>query len=561
MGEAVQSISSSETLQKELSRTGVFRAISDDPIAVDRIASAERVLIYFAAYRAVLACTLCLAYWKFNDLFTLGLVLPKIATPSFLIYLVGSGVLFVLAIFRMPALVGQLRLQFGFDVIMLALLTCSSGGTRSGIAILILISVACAALCARGRFAIGYAAAAALMLLVQQVYLSLAMEWPISDFSGAGLTCMAYFAVSIVARGLAGYADVSEKIAEARGLDVANLAQINELVLQEIPDAVMVVDERGVIRQKNARTIEWLGPIPPEARGRLGDYCPPLASRLQAWRVAPTSINALNADVTLPDVNSLAMDGRDVSVRFVEIGSTALPTTVIFLEDLARTKQAAQQIKLASLGRLTASIAHEIRNPLSSIAHATELLQEDTNRNPADVRMLKIVHDNAQRIDRLIEEVLYLNRRDRAKPEFINASIYLEEFVDNFCQVEAVSKDLIGIECELTETLQFDRTHLDQIVWNLLRNAVRYCSKKPGAILLYCRTMPQAVQLGVIDDGSGVSAKDLNHLFEPFFTTDAQGTGIGLYMARELSEANGAQLEYVPTALTSGAHFRLSRLF
>jgi two-component system, NtrC family, sensor histidine kinase PilS len=317
-----------------------------------------------------------------------------------------------------------------------------------------------------------------------------------------------------------------------------------------------------VIRQKNARTIEWLGPIPHETRGRLGDYCPPLASRLQAWRLAPIGLNALysNSSVALSNADSLSMDGRDVSVRFVEIGSTARPTTVIFLEDLARTKQAAQQIKLASLGRLTASIAHEIRNPLSSIAHATELLQEDENRNPADARMLKIVHDNAQRIDRLIEEVLYLNRRDRAKPEFINASIYLEEFVDNFCQVEAVSKDLIGIECELTETLRFDRTHLDQIVWNLLRNAVRYCSKKPGSILLYCRTMSQTVQMGVIDDGSGVSTKDLHHLFEPFFTTDAQGTGIGLYMARELSEANGAQLEYVPTALTSGAHFRLSRL-
>ena len=215
-------------------------------------------------------------------------------------------------------------------------------------------------------------------------------------------------------------------------------------------------------------------------------------------------------------------------------------------------------MKLASLGRLTANIAHEIRNPLSAINHATELLLEEPGlRGQSHARMLQIIHDNTQRLDRMVQDVLKLNRRDQATREHFKLGTYLRTFVSEFSEIEKIPANTILIDIDGNPTVAFDRSHLNQVMWNLCRNALRYSRKQPGSILLRVRPGPRqgTIGLSVIDDGTGVAEALRGHLFEPFFTTASSGTGLGLYIAREICDANGATLEYVDRSV--GAEFTL----
>jgi len=281
----------------------------------------------------------------------------------------------------------------------------------------------------------------------------------------------------------------------------------------------------------------------------LQDYAPTLAARLEQWRRDPGAVF---------DPLRTVQTHRPTAARFVQAGISRNVGVVIFLEDLTRVQQQAQQLKLASLGRLTANIAHEIRNPLSAINHATELLLEETAlRSPSQARMLQIIHDNSQRLDRMVQDVLKLNRRDRAVREHFDLGDYLETFSAEFCEIEKVAADTIRVEAEIEATIHFDRSHLNQIMWNLCRNALRYCQKRAGSIVVNMQSGPRegTVELSVIDDGMGIAESLRAHLFEPFFTTASSGTGLGLYIAREICEANAATLAYVERPV--GAQFSL----
>jgi two-component system sensor histidine kinase PilS (NtrC family) len=231
---------------------------------------------------------------------------------------------------------------------------------------------------------------------------------------------------------------------------------------------------------------------------------------------------------------------------------------VIFIEDMGRMRVQATQMKLVALGRLTASIAHEIRNPLSSIGHAADLLKEDPEQHEDSKRLLEIVQNNVGRLDRIVQEVLLLNRRDRAQAESIDAVPYLTNFAHEFCATEKVPDGCLDVQVRTTQRLWFDRQHLDQVLWNIGRNAWRHSKKTTGSVRMVVAPSPAPGRLtiDVIDDGPGVAKEAQAHLFEPFFTTEAQGTGLGLYIARELCEANSARIECVEE--TGGGHFRIS---
>ncbi len=248
----------------------------------------------------------------------------------------------------------------------------------------------------------------------------------------------------------------------------------------------------------------------------------------------------------------------ELQVHFVPIGTGDPAPTVVFVEDIGRMRAQAQQMKLVALGRLTASIAHEIRNPLSSIGHAAELLDEGAAIAPSERRLLEIIRSNVHRLDRIVQEVLYLNRRDRAQQEAIEAGAYIANFAQDFAVSEKIAVDLLDVQVRTSQRLWFDRQHLDQVLWNLLRNAWRHGRKQTGSAQLRVEPSPVQgrLQIEVADDGPGVAREHQAHLFEPFFTTDAQGTGLGLYIARELCEANGAKLEYVEGP--GGGRFRIT---
>jgi two-component system, NtrC family, sensor histidine kinase PilS len=508
-----------------------------------------RTLAVFCLYRVVLSLFVGVAFIYLNRFFNFGVVAPAAVLPTVIAYSIAAIVLLVPARVREPNLTIQVTAGVIVDVVAIVMLMYASGGVRSGLGVILLVTLAAAGLITRGRLVYFHAAVAALAVLLEQTFQTWRFDAGPQEFVQAGLTSAAFFATAGLASTLARYARTSEQIAEERKIDLANLSQINELVIRDMQDGILVVDGAGRIRQHNPRATQLLGPLPATRLPELAEYAPEIARLLESWRQG--------SETTYMQLRT-ARSARELQVHFVPIGAGNPLPTVIFIEDVGRMRQQAQQMKLVALGRLTASIAHEIRNPLSSIGHAAELLEEDSSVGEAEKRLIAIINANVSRLDRIVQEVLYLNRRDRAQPEAIDPMPYLTNFANEFCAAEKVPADGIDIQVRTTQRIVFDRQHLDQVLWNLARNAWRHCRRQMGSVrmVVWPAPAPGRLLIDVHDDGPGVAPEALQHLFEPFFTTMPQGTGLGLYIARELCEGNGARIEYVENP--AGGQFRIT---
>jgi two-component system sensor histidine kinase PilS (NtrC family) len=307
---------------------------------------------------------------------------------------------------------------------------------------------------------------------------------------------------------------------------------------------VLVVDGRGAIRQFNARAERLLGPLPAGGEVALAQYAPTLAAQYEQWR----NRAGVDSGAGMPYSSS-------ESARFVPIGGNRELGAVIFIEDQTRVQAQARQLKLAALGRLTANIAHEIRNPLGAISHAAQLLREEPALGDTAVRLITIINENSGRLDRMVSDVLRLNRGERAHRERFRLADFLSGFIEQFSQIEKIDPGVFRVEPAADPEVLFDRSHLNQVMWNLCRNALRHCRRGPASIVIRVSLERggSVVKLDVVDDGPGVILEARAQLFEPFFTTSAGGTGLGLYIAREVCEANGATLDYVETP--RGAQF------
>jgi len=507
-----------------------------------------RTLGYFNIYRLISALVFWVLAWRFAGVINLGaegsaLYLSVCAVYASLSVLFAVGILW-----RKPQFQWQITAHMLADIVCILGLMHTSGGVESGLGLMLLVSLAAAGLISRGRYAFLYAALATIAVLGEDTWRFLRVGGE-HNFLQAAMMSVGYFAVAALAFLLARYAQDSERLAAQRGIDLANLSQVNQLVIRDMKDGVLVVDSDYRVRTYNERTEALLGPMPLGASmPRLQEYSAELAGWLSSWRRDPTT--------ALTDMRS-PVTAAPIRLRYVPIENAPKAGTLVFLEDIGEEQAEARQIKLAALGRLTANIAHEIRNPLSAISHAAELLGEEGERTEIEQRMLRIIRDNAVRLDRMVQEVLQLNRRDRAQPEIIDPVSYLNTFADDFCHVEKVARDVFSLEIDSELPWFFDRNHLHQVLWNLTRNAYRHGQKQRGSVR-FCLTqapMHDYRQLDIIDDGPGVDPEQRNQLFEPFFTTANQGTGLGLYIARELCEANNAFLDYVDVA--PGGQFRI----
>lgn len=507
-----------------------------------------RSLYYFNIYRLVVAGIFIVTTWIFQEsLF--GSQDKLLFLYGSMAYLVFGGLSLVTLDARRPRFVPQLSMQVGADIVFVAVLMYASGGIQSGLGILLLASLAGAGLVSRGRMTLFFAALASIAVLLEETYMVLKLDVPPAQYVQAGLLSMGYFATAWLAHALARYTVASERLAQQRGIDLANLAQVNQLVIQDMQDGVLVVDGPGRVRQRNTQAERLFGePVALLAEPRLQDYSSALAERFRVWKA--------DRDAHF-DLLRIGATNRLVRTRFVPIKQDRSFGAVIFLEDMSRVQAQAQQLKLAALGRLTANIAHEIRNPLSAISHAAELLQEEHHASPTQPRLLRIIQDNAQRLNRMVQDVLQLNRRDRANPEPFRLEGFMRTFVEEFCLSEKVPMSAFNLEVATDGAVSFDRSHLNQVLWNLCRNAWRHCRKRDGSIRLRAINgqSGNGVSLEVIDDGPGIDAALRGQVFEPFFTTVASGTGLGLYIAREICEANGAALDCLEDA--PGGHFRI----
>jgi two-component system sensor histidine kinase PilS (NtrC family) len=503
-----------------------------------------RSLFFFNAYRLLVALLLLMsvAIWGTNLWFgSRDLTLFVTATVGYVVF--GVACFALISTRRRFNL--QLTLQVAADVGFIVILLYASGGLSAGLGLLLLTTLAGAGLISRGRMTLFFAAIAVIGVLLEQTYEMFALGAQEPQFVQAGLLSAAYFAIAWLAHALARYSVASEQLAAQRGIDLANMEQVNRLVIRDMQDGVLVVDERGAIRQCNTRAERMLGALP---RGRadatLVEYAPALAAQFEEWR------GRADADAgPRPPLHN------NINARFVPIGGSRQVGAVIFLEDQSRIQAEARQLKLAALGRLTANIAHEVRNPLGAISHAAQLLQEEPGVSGTSARLITIINENSHRLDRMVNDVLRLNRGDRAHRERFGLAEFLDGFVDQFSQIEKIEPGIFHIELAAEPKVLFDRSHLNQVMWNLCRNALRHSRRGPASISIKVSVerAGSIVKLDVVDDGPGVAPESRTQLFEPFFTTAAGGTGLGLYIAREVCEANGATLDYVEAA--RGAQF------
>ncbi len=507
-----------------------------------------RSIYFFNLYRLALSGLFVFLVSTFGDALSLGSRAPSLFFRTSLIYILLTLVSLLTIKLRRPRFSLQLAFLVGTDIVCITVLSHASGGIQSGLGVLLLVSLTATGLISRGKITLFFAALASIAVLLQHSYAVLTQDAAVAQYVQAGLLSTAYFAVAWLAHTMSKYAIASENLAALRGVDLANMAETNRLVIQDMPDGVLVVNERGMVRQYNPGVERLLGYTFSNTDNVTLESCAPLlADRFADWRQHQRRGH---------EVLRLPITNHQVRVRFLPVQREGFGGAIIFLEDMQRVQAQAQQIKLAALGRLTANIAHEVRNPLSSISYATELLQEEKH-DPAQTRLFQIIMDNAARLNSIVEDVLQLNRRDRVHSEDYNLAEKLPLYIEGLGHTQGVPQEIFLIKVASACVISFDPGHLDQVLWNLCRNALRYCSKLAGSVQLCAwRSNEGRTVLEILNDGPPVAPETVQQLFEPFFTMTAGGTGLGLYIARELCEANGATLEYRQPA-KGGACFRI----
>ena len=499
-----------------------------------------RSIGFFNLYRIIISTVFVFSYWAFANQglwenYNSSLYL-KLSISYFIFSLFAAASTWA----RWPSFDRQVLQQTSADILFIVALMFAAGGIKSGIGLLLIIAIIAASLISEGRLALFYAALASISLLLEQSYQLVSWEEHYDEYSHAVMLCISCFATAWLAHSFAKRTLKSEALATQREVDLENLAQINTLITQEMQDGVIVVDRNYKVRHHNQQA-EGLLSLDSQAwyAKSLEECAPELANLMHKW-VTHSLEGASNT------IKFHWFD-RELRLRFMPVADNRNQGAVIFIEDWSQMQAQAQQLKLAALGRLTANIAHEIRNPLSAISHANQLLQEDASNDVTSQRMLQIIADNVERMDQMVKDVLELNRRDRTKQELINLGHFIEDFHHHFCQVEKVPESVLKIESSSSPIfIEFDKRHLHQILWNLCRNGWRHCKQRDGSLRITIIPHQQSknIQVHVSDDGPGVEDINTTHLFEPFFTTESTGTGLGLYIARELSEANGASLKY-----------------
>ena len=503
-----------------------------------------RSLRFFCFYRLAVVVLFMVASLIYGDVLNVGSLDPTLFRRAVMTYGLAAVVFVVMIVPRKVPFGTQLFAQVMADIAFITIMMYASGGQRSGLAVLLLMVLAGAGLVGQGRMSLFFAAVASMAMLFEQALQTLRRDADPADFFRTGLICVGFFGMAVTARLLARRVVANEELAQQRGRELASQLAISNRIISDMSEGVLVLDRRGFVRQSNANADRLL--LVRRDASNLSDWAPQLARRLFADTVSPDEATEIIR----------APSGFVVRLRLLA-SSIATPNPVAYVEDMERVQLQAQQMKLAALGRLTTNIAHEVRNPLSAISHAAELLSEDEVDSQRR-RLAAIIGDNAGRLNQLVTEVLELGRRDRAHPESLQWHVFMQAFVDelHLKDPSAVTRTVWAGD---DVTLWFDRNHLFRVLWNLMTNALRHASDDPGAIQIHMSKLPDArACLDIVDDGPGIDAALRAQIFEPFVTSHGAGTGLGLYIARELCEANGAHLELIEEGAAQGGHFRVT---
>ena len=500
----------------------------------------------YTGYRTLLSVVL-LATFLYTDTQFVGSHNPGLFFYTVCTYLAINLITLIVVIPKQ----NQFSLQFLFvsffiDTVATVLITDASNGINSGIEILLVAIVAAASIMLPMRLALLIASLASLMIIADTISLINNRALQHSSLVPSGLIGFILFITVYIITNLTKRIRSATEVAEQRAVDVGKLQQLNREIIQRMRTGIVVTNSSGYIKMANEAAAELLG-NKHLSQAYKAPHSNPLPStlsqQLAEWMQFP--------QYHMPTFRATET-GPEIQASFSALNKDQQEDILIFLENNHFVTQRAQQIKLASLGRLTASIAHEIRNPLSAVSHASQLLDESDELNEADRRLADIIQNHCLRMNQIIENVVQLSQRKAPKSEKIFLHKYLENFINEYTQGNH------NHPCNITLTYDsdthiaiVDTSQLHQVITNLVDNGLRYSYQHTNQATLKFNVQINPVThlpvLDIIDDGMGVSEEHRELLFEPFHTTETKGTGLGLYISRELCEANQARLDYIRT--------------
>jgi|TARA_B100000315_G_scaffold253712_1_gene293127 two-component system sensor histidine kinase PilS (NtrC family) len=503
-------------------------------------------------YRGLLGLSLLAVFFQATIETRIGIVYRELFVLVAIGYTLINLISAVALQFLPPRLISHRRLSFllvCYDIASLTTMMLLSGGVGSGLGVLILVTVACGAIIVTGRAAPLVPALASIAVLFEESYLALSLPSAQYDYFQAGILGILYFAFWYTIQTLSNRIRENDIRALTQAAELADLERINRLIVQRMRTGIVLVDHKNNIRMSNQSARGLLGERPDNELTRLPVM---LLERLERWRNDLTMRSPpFQADAATPEVRANFLPVRP---------NDAYGDVTIFIEDIGEIQQQAQQLKLASIGRLSASIAHEIRNPLGAISHAAQLLHESDSLDQGDERLTEIIHAHCIRMNDVIENVLDMSRRIKPSPERMNLKAQVENFRDEFRETAKEAEIVIDISPSETE-IRMDPSQLRQVLTNLVTNGIRYSRQRTGCSWVRIAggidVLTERPYLSIEDDGLGVPAENVANLFEPIFTTETSGTGLGLYVSRELCESNQARLSYSPLR-GHGSCFRIT---
>ncbi len=511
--------------------------------AVDEPDLGWRVLATLNAFRLFIAAALLLLVVATSQPLPFGNRYPLVFSAMASAYLMFAVVFGIALRQRRAPLNVQAVTSILVDTVAVAVMMYTSDGISSGLGGLLVVFVGAGSLALPTQMPSILAATATFAVLGEEVLAGLAgFE---TNYPAAGLLSAIIFAMALAARPLARRIQVSEALARQRGVDLQNLSELNEYIVQHLRESIVVIDGDDRVRLSNGSAVRLLGATGPVRGKPLASASEALADYIEAWRDDPSlsahhEITMRSAGNSLRITAHLAPLGKD--------GDRSGPV-LIFLEDASLINARVQQSKLASLGRLSASIAHEIRNPVGAMSHAAQLLGESDGLTADDQRLTEIIQTHSGRVSHIIDNVLQLSRRDSSTPEKLSLRPWLADFAHEFTRTLELQEgevSIAGVPEDLS--IRMDHGHLRQVLWNLCDNAVKYASET-GGILVEMQAGRVAdtgrPYLEVCDRGNGVEPDTVEKIFEPFYTERSGGTGLGLYISRELCELNHATLLYL----------------
>lgn len=518
---------------------------------------AWRVVGLLNLYRLMVPAVLLSTQWLGRSEWALTPTDPALFLSACIAYFTVAVLLVVARRLNWSSLRIVALVNASVDAVAIAFVLYASGGVASGLGILLVLPVGAMSVLAGRRDAFLIAAMAAIGVLVQQIFSGLLQLTPTTDYITAGVLGVVLFGIALALLPVAGRLRESEALVRRQEIDLANMAQLSQYIVQHLRESILVVDLQDRVRLINESAAQILGDTSAYPDALLGEASPRLLYLLETWRqgVEETGIRPL-AEQTF-----VAADGaRIIRAHFAPLGNASPAPVLVFLEDTSLIAEQVRQSKLAALGRLSASIAHEIRNPVGAMSHAGQLLAESPNLAQEDRRLTEIIRSNANRVSSIINSVLRLSRREDTHLETLHLQSWTQEFLEEFIEtMQCPPEDLRTLMPSDDVEVRADPGQLRQIVWNLCENAFKHGGSNGfdrSVEIRAGRLSPNSRPfLEVADRGPGVPSEHRERIFEPFFS-GGRGTGLGLFLARELAQTNGATLLYEPRT-GGGSVFRL----